>query len=642
MPQLITKEVLKKYIEDSSLRHKAYTQTVNIMKRLKVHADGEMPEELIKKRRPSEQPEVFKYRQDLYEAITEEVVSRIINCLSKIKRSRDWNLNFDNENIPAIVKSREDAIPEKYAKENFPYFGSIDNWLFDVCMRQYLIDPNALCCVIPLSINVKENDMLQPFPFIFNSNQVLDYVQDDYAIVQSTDCASYTDEKGNTYHDGKVWYTFDTQTIQRWSQKDLSGRISQDWKYFHKIGKLPCFKLGGMVHKALDTSYIYKSRINSIVPRLNDAAREYNDLQSEVVLHIHSEKVIFQSNECPQCDATGKMLIDGNEATCTKCNGDRYLGPKPYGVWVVTPPANPGAQQQQGLPVQYVQKQVEIVKIQDERVEKHLYKALAAINMQFLAEQGSANASGERRKVDQDELNTFVHSISEDLVAIDDKFFSIAWEMRYRVMVESADERKKLRPKINVPEKFDLLSSSYLIAEYKEAKDAGVSPLFLKSLQLELAGKTFSSNPAMKVELETVLELDPLFGLSHDDKLSMLQNKGIEQRDYTLSCNMAPFVKRAQREDKDFLTKSVDEKLKKLYSYADEKVTAMSAAGKIKSMIPVDGGGEAGDSLGKLPLALQQLTLAATRAEADGDAKLAKLIRDKAAAITSEIDTNNV
>jgi hypothetical protein len=46
-----------------------------------------------------------------------------------------------------------------------------------------------------------------------------------------------------------------------------------------------------------------------------------------------------------------------------------------------------------------------------------------------------------------------------------------------------------------------------------------------------------------------------------------------------------------------------------------------------KEMV-IRGGGSA-DTLGKLPLALQQLGLAADRAQAQGDAKLATLIRAK-------------
>jgi len=43
------------------------------------------------------------------------------------------------------------------------------------------------------------------------------------------------------------------------------------------------------------------------------------------------------------------------------------------------------------------------------------------------------------------------------------------------------------------------------------------------------------------------------------------------------------------------------------------------------------------DIIGKLPLALQQLGLAATRAEDSGDIKLAKLIRSKMTDISKDL-----
>ena len=102
---------------------------------------------------------------------------------------------------------------------------------------------------------------------------------------------------------------------------------------------------------------------------LDEAAREYSDLQAEIVQHIHSEKYAYTNSECPECHGAGTVRDkDGKNVTCTKCHGTgSVLQVSPYGVHLINA-AKAGEQQLPAPPIGYIQKSADIARLQDERV----------------------------------------------------------------------------------------------------------------------------------------------------------------------------------------------------------------------------------------------------------------------------------
>ena len=144
----------------------------------------------------------------------------------------------------------------------------------------------------------------------------------------------------------------------------------------------------------LDRLALSESRIAGMIPSLDEAAREYSDLQAEILQHIHSEKYIFANSDCPVCNGLGKEFVtttdaDGNETpvekVCHHCHGrGTVTNVSPYGEYIINA-AKFGEQNLPTPPIGYVQKNTDIAKFEDEHVRQHIYDALAAINMEFLA-----------------------------------------------------------------------------------------------------------------------------------------------------------------------------------------------------------------------------------------------------------------
>lgn len=535
-------------------RHAYYYKSTEMYHKMRVHMDGKFPEDLIGKRRPSEKDEVFQYRQDIYEPITMEPLSKVESSLQKIRKSADWSIRHNADTwMPAIS---ENETPEIYFEKKYPYYGYMGAWVFSEVVRNYIIDANAIIVILPLYIPEDKTEYIKPYPKIVNS---------DLVFWQSTDMIVLGEEG-----DDKAFWVFTNEVAARYYKKGNSYDIT--YTYEHKLGYIPCFKMRGIYLDSDTLNILHRSRFYAMCPRLDEAAREYSDMQAEIVQHIHSESWEIKFPDCKTCKGTGKILKPAGEGVtdCKRCNGSGYDA-SPYSKLTI----NANALQTAGgtipnPPKGYITKDTAIAKLQDERIRQHIYDALSAVNFQFLA-QVPQSQSGIAKEVDRDELNNTVHSVAEDLVWIMENIYRISIDMRYNIIVPDAEQRHAMIPMISVPEKYDLLDTSYLLNELKTALDAGASPAIIIELQKEIASKKFYNNPNVKDMVSLIYDLDPLPGYSQDEKMAMEMNGWITKDDAIISAYLPFFVKRAIEEDPTFVLLDKTKQLEKLKQYAAEK-----------------------------------------------------------------------
>lgn len=354
----------------------------------------------------------------------------------------------------------------------------------------------------------------------------------------------------------------------------------------HGLGYMPVFMIGATFYKMYERHFIFESRLANCIPSWDEAVREYSDLQAEVVQHIHSLMWSYTNQECKKCHSTGTLTSKGKEgqvisSQCQTCKGTGYIPFNPYEHISL----RPNSATEQALPnpfVGYVTKDTKIVEIQDKRVKAHIYDGLAAINMEFLADV-PLSESGVSKEVDRDSLNTFVSMIAEDIVRVMDRIYRIINDWRYGTVEET--KRLAQLPNIPVPQKFDLISSNYILQELTAAKNAKVNPSIVSALEIDYANAKFNSDGRVRDFMVNVYELNPLAGVSEDDKVLQLQNQGISEKDYIISCNIASFVKTAMKEVQDFAAKSYEEKAAIIDGYANEIMTANSAKQEVMNNV---------------------------------------------------------
>lgn len=579
MKDVISLEELQLYFTGQK-KHKCYVDTKTLYDVLKTHADGLLPTKLIEERRPSEGDEVLEYRKKIYVPMTKNPIGKVLTSLSKIRRSPDWSIKYDTKKFPSRIV--EEERPDKYTEDQYPEHDSVTNWVFSHLLKNYCIDANAVVLVMPNNIGAeKVNEYYKPVATVFNSDQVLFYEDDgEYAILQSTDASDLIKDDGTTsYQTGKVFIVVTKIGYYRF-EESKEGSFSLTRELIHNKGKLPVFKIKAPFLKQKDNSTIQESRLSPMLWALDEAAREYSDLQASKVQHMFPLFWYFQNKECNKCNGIGKTTEENGSKECTSCGGSGKVKFSPYAHLELTP-ASLAQQAVPAPPAGYVQRDVEIIKHQDSSIDKLIYKSLASINMQFL-DQTPLNISGEAKSIDKDELNNFVHSIAEDLVAVMDKIYWWIIEWRYAVIVPDQKARFAMLPKIAVPEKFDILPADYMMDEIGKAKTSKVNPLLVATMEQDYANKKFYNNPDLASLIDCYYELDPLPGYSVDEKMSLLQNKGCTQEDFVISNYITSFVRRAKSEHQDFLAKNFSEKMVIIKSYADEKIKASDKAEQAK------------------------------------------------------------
>ena len=578
MPKLIfTPQELKNYFKEHDKTEYHYAKRARELEyAMRVHSDGEFPEKLINERRPNEPETVLEYRKSIFVPKTKPFFSKIESTLQKIRRSSDWSIKYPEGAFDRIVDGEK---LNDYADDKFPVFRSVTNWAFSLLLRSYLVDANALILVAPMEIPDEDNKYLKPVGTIFNSEDVIDYVEGDYAVVRNKVGTTYGKETP-----GESYYVITTQSITRYDQVTTSRRFAEGWYWEHGLDELPVFKLGGIVIDVYGYNTLYESRISGIVPEFNEALREYSDLQAAKVLHLYPERWEYTQNECKNCKGLGKhtAVVDGNSCTvdCNTCQGNGYIATGPYSKMLIRP-TSADQLQVPTPPAGFVEKDVEIIKVQETSINDHIYHGLSAINFEFLAS-SPLNQSGTAKEVDKDELNTTVHAIAEDLVRIIDKVYYLIARYRYSFQY-SLDQIIAMIPNISVPEKFDILSTKYFDEQLTSAKNNKLNPAIMNAMEVAYASKAFNNEPEIAEHVQLLLKLDPLAGIAEDDKMSRLSNNGITQLDYIVSSNINKFVDQAMDADYEFHDRPTIEQKKTIYAMA-----AAQMAENLTELMPTD------------------------------------------------------
>lgn len=600
MPKIVfTQTEIENYFKDRT-KHHFYEKTEKIAHAMRVHANGEYPKELIEERRPNEPLEVKTYREKIWVPTTKPTFSKVFSSLQKIRRSSDWAIRY--ENLADFTKISDEEDLEEYTEKKFPYFTSLTNWAFSLLLRKYLIDPNAIVAVLPLEFDVKENEYIRPFPFVFDSLDVIDYRQNDFAVLNNPIGSIF--QVGGPEDPGKSIYILTTREVLKYDQTDGKGNFALVLQVEHGLTVLPAFSMRGVLIDQKEQHFLYESRIAGMLPELDEAVREYSDLQAAKVLHIYPERWEYTNDECKVCKGGGRrpnpLFTEGCAATtladveCETCHGRGYVAAGPYSKILVRPQnVLEGSQAPPMPPAGYVEKDVEIVKVMNDSVANHKYEALAAINFQFL-EDTPLNESGKSKEVDKDELNNTVHSIAEDIVAVMDNTYQLTAYWRYKGLY-SIEDINRMLPVIPVPEKFDILSPQHTAEELTAAKQNKSNPVIINAMEIDYASKRFGNEPAVRDRLSLILELDPLPNITEDEKMSRLSNKGISLETYVISSNIHEFVQTAIDEDPKFVDKKLKEQKDVMKKYAQAEIDKNAAAAKASVKLMQDSGGLGND-----------------------------------------------
>lgn len=573
----VNKALVDSYLKTTK-RHRFYAKSINIKNHNSFHIDGfesdddegENPyfNKLIGERRPNESANILAYRKKIYLSKTTQPCFKVLNSLKKIVKSQDWKIDYSKSVVPGITKS--DTLQD-YCEKNYPVFNSLENWLYTYAVQYIITDPNSLIYVEPYNWDIANNDKYSPVAKFASSEDLLDYKDGEYALFKTDRLQTITVEKSS--YDLPIYCIMTKDAIIDLVPIDLEKNYKIDIKWQHNLGYLFCFKSGGIYKKYEVGNPLYVSFINPMLSGLDAVAREISDLDAEVVQHIYSTMWYIAGNDCKDCKGTGMINRYGQQTACSKCDGNGRMLKSPYKDIVVSQKL--GESNLPTPPAGYVQKQTEIVKLQDERIANHIYDALGALNMEFLA-QSPLNQSGVAKEVDRDELNNYVYSVAYHLVEnVLNPIYKMVCDMRYIGAVPSIKERTEMLPIINIPEKYDLLSTNTLVDNYKKMKESNLDQNIISEIENDLINKMFANEPDVRKRLMVNKELDPLKGLSMEDKTAMLMVQGITKEDLIVSNYITELTLLAYEKDNNFFNLDLTKQREIVYQLAKTKETTV-------------------------------------------------------------------
>lgn len=569
----VSPKFIEQYVHSNKVRHRYFEQSCEMAEAIDVHASGKFPDDLIKERRPAETEAIKKYREKIFVAKTKPVFSKVFNALQKIKRSPDFAVMFDGELPPRI--SEKDSL-KSYIDSAIPQYGSVINWYWSVALRYYLVDANSIIVTMPKSFDGASNEYYQPIPSVITSEAIIDYKEGEFYLIIISNTERYEDEQKTQYNDGVRYMLIQKDVIQIFEYIPRTQQVTEVAQYVNEIGYLPVRSMRGVCIDTNEGYNLYESRISGIVPMLDEAVREYSDLQAEIVQHIHSTMWTLQPQQCTECKGRGSVPVEnGAPIQCRTCNGKGIAPLNPY-EHLTIPLPRAGESPLPTPYMGYVEKNTDIARLQEERIRQHIFDALASINMEYLADV-PVSQSGTAKQVDREELYSFVHSVAVDCCRIIAEVIADMAYWRYMPAGFGAEQIEDMLPAVIVPERYDLLNGGVLVDEITKMVQAKVDPAIINAAQIDLAEKRFASDPTVRDMVKLKLLLDPFAGMP-EENISLLRTfNAISQTDVVIHANINEFINRAISEDKNFGALPVEDQRKKMMDYAAEKIKSMQA-----------------------------------------------------------------
>ena len=556
----INSSALKELIEKTISKGDSYAEK-NILayeSQLGVHIYGDKPTEILEQYRPGETAEIKKYRLAAYKPKPKAEFDKALNVLYSIFNPKLFHISYPE--APKFL-GEEDTL-KNYINEDFPCgFGSLLQYVKTVLLKKMLASPNGCVVILPVKNNTAPNEFVSPFPYFYETKEILAYVPDNYILVAKTK---------DTY-----WLVDDTNIIEVTKQtQDFSkDRYTIQIVYTHNLGYLPAFQIGGL-QDMKGNSKIFRSYIDGAIPHWDDAVRLESDLQACYVQHMYPERVEVEK-PCNTCDGKGYVFLeDETKHTCNNCGGAGNLNARtPYGKTVYKPSERFDDPNNSNLfpGVMYVQKDITVVKMLEEKVERETAKGLEAINMDIVKRVG-ANQSGIAKEYDRKELNAFLQQVSDRIWEIYELLVYYVSSYRYKTLLGSQTDT--YLPNISKPSKFDMLLNEDLLAKIQLAKEAGADNVYMKKLELQSARLEFGEDSLDYKEIETIKVLNPFGDRTIDELMVANAILPYDKTELFVSLNIARLVNEAYLADEAFFEKTLLERKIEIYKLANEKIAS--------------------------------------------------------------------
>lgn len=633
-------------------RHDYIEEAREKAEELEYHFENEYPEKLLITQHPSEEPWMREYRRRRWQAPTTTATGRVYTFLQKIQQADDFKIKFESDFQKTGIAERiglNDNTLEYYVEDELPKTGSLEKWLFNVFLKTYLKDANAIVITLPDYNDFIEDpastttlDWSRPYPQIVESEDLI-WEGEDYVIIKAEEYVDINRKKWDQF----LCVTLEGLMLFRQVNEYTYDQPFQVFILPYMFSYLPVCKVGNIIYKEEDGQLVYDSVLAPCLPAWNEVLFRTDDLNILWAMHALPQKWALKMSPCKTCNGTGIRTNRKEEkVSCNDCSGSGRASSSPFGLMEINidrvSAVNPNPQIPPVPPAGYIERPTETVRLFQEDIVQKEFQGFKAIGLELLGQIPAAQ-SGIAKEYDRKELNTFCFSVTVHLAQVYKKVCFYIMYQRYNTLFMSglldSDKIQAALPQITVPTDYDIMTTEMVGEQLNKAISGNFNPLIIAGIEMDYVEKLYGDNSMKKTYLKLLSGLDPLPFKTTDEKTVLLSSNGCTQLDYILSANLASFIMQKLEENPKWYELPFSQQQADVYAMAAEKQMEIKS-GIVPLMDDVSEPGSAAeeaDNLGKLPLAIQQLSLAAERANKAGNAKLFKVLNDKINNLLAEI-----
>lgn len=506
-----------------------------IVKNMRPHTQGIVPEELYRQRQPQEMQDAVAaaYRMNNHRAITKSPFDIAI--------ARDLNAAMRVDSVVVMPEATSDAIMRLKMTDGYQNV-TLKDWVINFAGRYRQTDPNALVVVLPkhpttpliTSYDAELPDfdrvtsmMVEVMVWLVPSEDVDHLDEDDILFKAGSWTINAKGEKMPFYfcieinengEGGQVYIIIPVQDGEKISYQSLPY-----YRIDHNI--LPAFVLGGKLQLLVDEmgEYIqyYTPDYWGAAEWGNQAMCQMSDLQICEKRFTYPEKVVV-AKECEAMGAytnvSGLHVVqteDGRERPCMMCGGKGYVvDSSPLGVHIVRKGSGLNDDGIINDPVKFITPDVTILQHSATRTADYYDKMLSEL---FITKQNMTNQSGESKAWDGLQRQQNTEGIVRDLYRL------------YRNIVEAiaiyvGDDANEVI--IHLPEDLDVADATDALMDLAEAKKAGVSyPIIVEKTKRHLL-KMLGVSEKNEALVNYLAKKDKLFGYSPDEIVKAIATFG--------------------------------------------------------------------------------------------------------------------
>ncbi len=319
-------------------RHDYIEEAREKAEELEYHFENEYPEKLLITQHPSEEPWMREYRRRRWQAPTTTATGRVYTFLQKIQQADDFKITFESDFQKTGIAERIGLMNntlEHYVEEELPKTASLEKWLFNVFLKTYLMDANAVVVTLPDYEDFIEDpsgtttlDWARPYPQIIESEDLI-WEEEDFVITKVDDYVDINRKKWDQF------LCITTQGLMLFRQIN-QYTYDQPFQVFilpYEFGYLPACKVGNIIYEEEDGKLVYDSVLAPCLPAWNEVLFRTDDLNILWAMHALPQKWALKMSPCKTCNGTGIRTNRKEEkVSCNDCSGSGRASSSPFGL----------------------------------------------------------------------------------------------------------------------------------------------------------------------------------------------------------------------------------------------------------------------------------------------------------------------